>query len=243
MPSPGRVVVVPKNGEELREGDVYVRRGGESVRANANDMAGLIDAVMSARGYCKVTPMHTYRKPLNEPVVAPPDLGKVLGGVRARRPSDFLAFHDRIDLEDPAAVAPLVRDVAAFANARGGYIAVGAGSADGAGETDISDLRRLVETYLRPPVELVYSEHQVPGGGRVGLLYVPALDRVAPLDVPLIYETNQETVTALREGDVWYREGAADVPATSRHYDLIIKKIAAAKDLFILADDLHDGWR
>ncbi len=222
----------------LETGDVYVRRGGESVRAGSADFAGIVSKIISARGYVLVAPPRVYKKALEEPVVKPPDLGRVLRAVGAGRRTEFLEFRERIDLDAPRETAGLIRNMAAFANARGGYIAVGA-ERGLAGSPELSPLRGFAEAYLRAPLELDYAERNVPGRGTVGLIWVPAVDRIAALEKPFVYEeATGQAVAALREGDVYYREGLADVLAEGRHYDLMIKKIIGAKDYFIQADML-----
>lgn len=249
------VVVVPlgassgrltdAGGAGLAPGDVYVRRDGESVRAGAADLSGIVSKIVSGRGYVLVAPPRAYKKELKEPVVKPPDLGKVLQAVRATRRTESLEFRDRIDLDSPREAAGLVRDMAAFANARGGYIALGTGTATGrglAGSSDLAPLRELAEAYLRAPLELDYTEVDVPGRGTVGLIWVPAVDRIAALEKPFVYEeATGQAVTALREGDVYFREGPANVLAESRHYDLMMKKIVGAKDYRLQGYDGSSG--
>lgn len=211
----------------LEAGDVYFRHDGETRRAQAGELAWIMDKIISGRGYQKVHPPWWVSRPVSEPVVKPSDPARVLSAVSSGKRSDMLEFHSRLELDDPAAVGALLRDVAGLANARGGHVAFLSAAPD----LDRLGARfsRLAVEYLGDGLGLEWKAAELPDSRWADLLYVPAVAWVVAFLKP---------GPGFREGDVFYREGATTVKAETRHYDQMVKKICAAKDFFIIADRL-----
>ncbi len=234
------IVVVPpgvaaKSEASPRPGDVYVRSHGRSTRANTADFARLVAKVLAGRGYVLATPPRLYTKPLHEPVTKPPDLRRVLQAVGANRRTEFIELREKLDLDKPRDAAGVLRAVAAFSNAGGGYLALVSGRVSA--EPDLASLRDLAGAHLGEALEPELTESATPEQGPIYLVWIPALDHILAVAKPFIYEEGGgSAVTALREGDVHYREGPTDVLGETRHYEAILKKIAKAKDYFIEAD-------
>lgn len=237
-------VVVPAgtvSRDLLAPGEVYGRRQGQSVRATSGELRAILSKVLAARGYVKTQPFYRYTRPVKEPVVRPPSGRLVQRALRSGQRTDFLDYRPRVDLNSPGDAAGLVRVMAAYANGRGGYLATEAGFWRSIGR-ELPALREFAEAYLGAPVELEYAEAKVPGSGSVGLLWVPAVDRIVAMEKSFVYEAaSGEATTAFREGDVFYRDGVADVLAERRHYDLMFRKIVAAKDYSRQASLFGDG--
>lgn len=144
--------------------------------------------------------------------------------------TDELDFKEQLNLTSTKGKYEFLKDVAAFANATGGYIVVGV-SNDGTGvglteKIDLSDIHNIIESFFGFPIGVAYCQHTLADKNIYGLVYIPNVtERVVVVPKSGNYSDGCKTKSVICEGDVYYRRGSRSIKARPEDYELIMRKL------------------
>jgi len=122
-----------------------------------------------------------------------------------------------------------VKDVAAFSNARGGYIVLGISddykTIGLKKKFELSSILEFLESYFGFPINIDHIHCKI-NKKMLCLIYIPAVvDRIitCPKSISIEYRNKQKTI--IHKNDVFFRRGTTSAKATTADYEFMMEKI------------------
>lgn len=122
-----------------------------------------------------------------------------------------------------------IKDVAAFSNARGGYIIVGISDdyriVGVSKKIETSNLSELLESYFGYPFDLDHMHFKI-NDKMLCLIYIPAIvDKIVTCPKDVTIRPGKKQINIIHKDDVFFRRGTRSVKATKENYEFMMRKI------------------
>lgn len=149
--------------------------------------------------------------------------------INRKSESDRHDYKRELDMSKSKDKYEFIKDIAAFSNARGGYIVLGI-SDDykiiGLNKKiEISNISEVLESYFGYPFDIDHMHFKI-NDKMLCLIYIPAVvDKIITCPKDISIRCGKKQINIIHKDDVFFRRGTRSVKASKENYEFMLRKI------------------